>query len=360
MLDAERRGIGTGNRGRTTFAQFADLWMADRREQILLRPDDPLSPSTVTRDEGRIRVHIIPALGRYRMEQISAREIESAKRTWRQTPLARGGRQGTLSPKSISNLYIVLRKMLHDAVRWKYIEYNPCQGCDPPPGGTRKVIATSLADAATLVAYPSLSPVHVGSLTELFTGLRRGELMALRREDLDLDQGTIWCDKAVARWDHAIVVKSVKTNNERGRRMQPLAPFLRNLLRAYVDANPTMSGPLFCACGQDERWSCPQGKPMSPDAFSDAQRRHMKKVGIVASSQTLRHAFNSLQATAGTSSALRAVLMGHSATAKMTDLNYLTVWMADKQAAAEAFEKLLVPPKPLPAFDWEEPPAFEK
>ena len=42
----------------------------------------------------------------------------------------------------------------------------------------------------------------------------------------------------------------------------------------------------------------------------------------------------------------------------MTDVNYLTVWMADKQAAAAAFEGLLVGAKPLPDVNWEEPPSF--
>jgi integrase len=323
----------------------------------LLRVDDKLSPYTVERDESRVRQHIIPTFEHFRVEQIGPKDVDAAVRQWKNTAKQRGG-DGMLAPKTVLNLYIVLRKMLNDAMRWDYLEWNPCDRCDPPPGGTRKIVATPLADAAKLVAYPSLSPIHVGCLTELFTGLRRGELLALERTDLDLEQGTLWCEKAVAIWENAVVTKDVKTKNGRGRRMQPLAPFIRNLLRAYLEANPTIVGPLFCARGQAERWSCPDGKPMTPEAFSDAQRRHMSKVGIVANSQTLRHAFNSLQAAAGASTALRAVLMGHADSARMTDVNYLTVWMADKQAAAQAFEKLIIPVKELPAFEWEEPPSF--
>jgi integrase len=353
LLKNIKRGVTTGNRGRTLFATFAQEWLADRREQILLRPDDTLSPYTVKIDESRVRQHLIPTFGHYRIEQISPKEIDVAVRRWKQTPLKRGG-AGMLSPKSISNLYVVLRKMLNDAVRWNYIEWNPCDRCDPPPGGTRKVLATPLADAAKLIAYPSLAPVHVCSVTALFTGLRRGELLALQREDVDLERGTVWCEKAIATWEGAVVTKAVKTKNERGRRMQPLAPFVLTLLRAYVDANPGMKGPLFAARGQAEQWSDVR---WTPRGYSAAEARHMTKVGIVASAQTLRHAFNSLQNAAGVDLALRAVLMGHS-NSNLTETTYQTVWMDQKRAAVAALEGLILGSKQLPEVDWKEAPPF--
>jgi hypothetical protein len=60
-----------------------------------------------------------------------------------------------------------------------------------------------------------------------------------------------------------------------------------------------------------------------------------------ATSQTLRHALNSLQNAAGADETLRAILMGHTDSSRLTDVNYLTVWMANKQASANRMADLI-------------------
>ncbi len=349
LLDSAKRGVATGNRGRTLFAKFADEWNAERRSLVMLRSDDELAGYTVTNDTSRVVHHIKPVLGKYRIEQIGPKEIETAKRVWKTTPLKRGG-TGTLAPKTVSNIYGTLRKMLDDAVKWNYIEWNPCDRVEPPPGGTRKIIATSLADLQKLVAYPSLAPVHVAAITIVFTGFRRGEMLALQREDLDLDQATLWCEKAVSEWEKEFSHKDVKTKNERGRKLQPLVPFIHALLGAYVANNPGITGPLFCARGQDEHWSA-KGIAWTPRAYSSALDRHMKMIGIKATAQTLRHAFNSLMGAAGVDLALRAVLMGHSNSSRLSETTYQTFWLEQKRTALAALETLIFKAEDMPAFD---------
>lgn len=350
LLKNVKRGIATGNRGRTLFAKYAEEWIADRRSLVMLRDDDELAPYTVTNDEARVRNHILPIFGAYRIELIGPREIEAAKRKWKTTLTTRGGPPRPLSPKYVSNIYSTLQKMLDDAVRWNYLEFNPCERVTAPPKGHRKIIATPLHDVKKLLAYESLAPVHVAALTALFTGFRRGELLALQREDLDLEQGTLWCEKALTEWEGALFHKDVKTKNERGRKLQPLTPFIHGLLGAYIAANPGIVGPLFHARGQSEKWT-PTKVAWSPRAYSAAEARHMAKVGIRASAQSLRHAFNSLMGVAGVDLALRAVLMGHSDSSRLSETTYQTFWLEQKRVALAGLETLVLKAEEFPAFD---------
>jgi integrase len=333
-----RSGRATGNRGRTNFAVFCEEWLTYRETLVFGRDDDELAPDTTKADASRVRKQIIPVLGTYRIDQIGPREIEAAKRVWKTAPsLTRA--HAPLSGKSVANIYGNLKRILNDAVRWNYLEYNPCDRVTSPPVKTRKLVATPLEDARKLLEYPSLAPVHVCCLTALFTGLRRGELLGLRVEDVDLDQGTVWCERSLTIHHKTLVHKDVKTHNDRGRRLQALSPMIHALLAAYLEANPGMTGPLFCARGTDERWR-PGRKAWTPSAYSSAERIHLRRVGIDTSAQRLRHAFNALSGAAGVDLALRAVLMGHSST-KLTETTYQTVWLAQKRAAVGQLEALL-------------------
>jgi len=90
------------------------------------------------------------------------------------------------------------------------------------------------ATARRRVAHDSLSPVHVARFAERFTGMRRGELLALRREHVDLDQGTVSATQSLTKHEGVLMVKDIQTGS-RGRRVLPSAPLLHALLGAYVE-----------------------------------------------------------------------------------------------------------------------------
>ncbi len=180
--------------------------------------------------------------------------------------------------------------------------------------------------------------------TGMFTGLRRGELLALSWEDVDFEQGVVFVMHATTQLldaDRTLALKDVKTG-ESGRRAVPLAPMVQSLLLAYRSAHPQAVNRVFFG-GRgvrryDEIWNA--------KTFSSALRRHLKTLGIEdVTIQRLRHAFNSLGNLAGSNEATRSGMMGHTST-RMTRTQYTTLYKEHASEAVQILESFLRQTRP--------------
>ena len=117
-----------------------------------------------------------------------------------------------------------LRSMYRRAANRGEEAINPCTGIDlPAVRGGRDRIADPAEAAALLDALPEQDrPLWA---TAMYAGLRRGELLALRWEDVDLAAGVI---EVVRSWD--MVEGPIKPKSAKGRRKVPVASELRALL----------------------------------------------------------------------------------------------------------------------------------
>jgi integrase len=144
-------------------------------------------PSTVDGKRKVLKNHLLPALGTTRLDTIGPEQIETYK-----ARALRGGR----AKKSINNDLAVLGKALHLATEWGRIPSAPrCRGFrirpEPPP-------FLEFGEADRLLA--TLEPPWRGmALTAVRTGLRLGELLALRWEDVDLTAGRLWVRRTLWR-----------------------------------------------------------------------------------------------------------------------------------------------------------------
>jgi integrase len=99
-----------------------------------------------------------------------------------------------LSPRVIRYVWTLLNGACRHAVRLELLRSNPCDQVSPPRGGRTKVPQSWTPDeverllAAAAATSPALRPLYYLAVT---TGLRRGELLALRWEDLDLVEGLV-------------------------------------------------------------------------------------------------------------------------------------------------------------------------
>jgi hypothetical protein len=143
-----KRGIATANRGKISFAKFCDDWIEHRRALVSTADDDDdeVAAATFDADRRRVKNHIIPVLGRYRIGDIGPRDIERAKTIWKNRPNALHPER-TLSKKTVFHIYSLARKILNEAVLWRYIEANPCFGIRVPKKGNASLSATPPADA---------------------------------------------------------------------------------------------------------------------------------------------------------------------------------------------------------------------
>ncbi|MGB2874799.1 MAG: tyrosine-type recombinase/integrase [Gaiellaceae bacterium] len=109
----------------------------------------------------------------------------------------RSVRLGT-SAGTLQNCLTALRAMLGCAVRWGYIPANPAQGLRLPRGEHREMQPLTREQVELLLEAMSGAP-RVAVLTAVSTGVRRGELFALRWGDFDAERRRLWIRRSLDR-----------------------------------------------------------------------------------------------------------------------------------------------------------------
>ena len=197
--------------GSCTLEQWLKLWYS-----VYVEPQ--VRYSTREFYHNAIDHHIIPKLGSVKLEKLTMLQIqrfynELLKSGRVQKPNQPELHDRSLSPRMVQSVHIVLNKALEHAVEEKLILANPAKKCKIPKR-TRKEM--SILPEAMIGPYLSAAKEH-GVLApmylELTTGLRRGELLALRWEDLDRESRTLSINKSVARQDGKLVISTPKTPN---------------------------------------------------------------------------------------------------------------------------------------------------
>ena len=190
--------------------------------------------------------------------------------------LAQLRRQTTMGATSLHGVYRVLRTALRDAVKLALIDRNPCDVVRPP-GIRRREMSTVPLERIGAIFEASQEPYRTVFQLMLYTGLRRGEALGLRRRDLDLTAGT------------ATVLQQLSADG----RIQPpkseasratvflgdvTTAALQDFLRADDDRVSLLgiskrSRDSFVFCKLD-------GAPLRPDSVAQYWHRLMKRLGI--------------------------------------------------------------------------------
>ena len=177
-------------RGRQTasskmrLADYATQWLASRHVA------GELAAKTLERYRGIVRDHINPELGAFPLGRLSAAAIRKAVGVWRSSP-RRDRKPGRLSEKSIHDHFALLKQILGQAVDERLILDNPAALVRAPgKGGSRRRTYT-MAQVVALVEYLKSTPLATPVLVKALTGLRRGELLALRWQYIDLATGEV-------------------------------------------------------------------------------------------------------------------------------------------------------------------------
>jgi integrase len=164
--------------------------------------------------------HLVPALGRIPLAKLAPADLQAmlnAKST------------AGASPQTARNIHAVLRRALNQAVRWQLVSRNVASVVDLPRAERHEVPALSPAGArAVLDAVRGDRLEGLVTLT-LLSGLRQGEALGLRWQDVDLDAGTLQVRHALQRLAGRTELVEPKTT--RSRRTLPLSPALVAALR---------------------------------------------------------------------------------------------------------------------------------
>ena len=243
--------------------------------------------SEIVTKESILRVHLVPAFGHLGLSEIDDLRIDQ---------YAAAKTKAGLNPKTVNNTLTVLRKSLVVAKRWKRIETVPeiewCKTEKPKFDFLDFEEAARLLQAADEEWRPML-------LTAVRTGLRLGELRALRWEDVDLVTRRLVVNQGIARG----VISSPKNGRTREVQLSPqLVEILghhRHLRGEYV----------FCQ---------PSGRILTKNGCKAPLKRACRLAGLrQVGWHMLRHSFASHLAMRGVPIKIIQELMGH-ATLEMT------------------------------------------
>ena len=205
-----------------TFGELLDLWLKECE-----RLDR--SPTTVRNYRSQIEATIRPALGKVKVSRLTARHLDDFYRTMKES-----GR----SAKTIRNHHATVSSALHQAVRWGWVRENVADRARPPTVSQRRVNAPSVAAVRSVVAAaeerdPRLAPLL---MLAALTGLRRGELCALRWSDVNLEKGVLTVSRSVVVDVGALREKATKTDRFRLVALDDVAVALLKVHRMNVEA----------------------------------------------------------------------------------------------------------------------------
>lgn len=157
-----------------TVAQWIDIWLAEYLGGVKVR--------TKEQYEQQSRVHVKPALGSIRLQELTAPMIQSMYNS-----AARSG----LSPKTIRNLHGVLHKALQKAVKLEYLRNNPCDACELPRIEKKTIMPFDSAQLADFLQAIEGHPLESLFVVTVFTGMRMGEVIGLTWDCIDFGNGSI-------------------------------------------------------------------------------------------------------------------------------------------------------------------------
>ena len=139
-------------------------------------------PRTVESYAVIVRNHINPVLGSIRLSKLTAADVQR---------LEAGLLSAGLTPNTVRHVHVCLAKALKDAMRSGVLHQNVCQAVQAPSPGIYKVNLPDHEEINRILDLAESTLYGPVFLLMAFTGIRRGEAVALKWENVDLDRGVV-------------------------------------------------------------------------------------------------------------------------------------------------------------------------
>jgi integrase len=203
-----------------TLAQFLFEWLENSQKQSV-------RPRTYERYEELVRLHIVPALGRHELQKLSAQHLQAF--------YAKKAEEG-LSATTINHFHNVLHKALDTAVKWNLVARNVCDLVSPPRRKQFEVHPLTLEQVHKLLTVVDGHEMEALFKLALATGLRRGELMGLKWQDINVDAGVLQVRRILSRVPSKMPGKGyveAEPKTQKSRRSVVIAPFALEALTQH-------------------------------------------------------------------------------------------------------------------------------
>ena len=251
---------------------------------------------------------IIPALGCVPLAKLAPVAIQ----TFYSKRLNSGGREGkALSPRTVLHDHRVLHEALRHAVKWEMLSRNPTDAVEPPRPKAAVVHPLDEKGCNALIREVKGTDYEMPVFLAIWTGMRRGEILALRWSDVDLIRGVAMVTRSLQQTKAGLSFKEPKS--AKGRRQLALSPETVTELKAHWTRQAKLR--LLLGPGYDNGdLVCPRadGQPVKPDTFTVCFKGFISKRGFPSLRfHDLRHTHASLLLKANIHPKIVSERLGH-------------------------------------------------
>ncbi len=202
-----------------TMKEYLEHWLEEVKKPTI-------RVSSYVKYRKLLNSYLLPTIGKIQLQKLTPQHVQSL--------YARKLKEG-LSPKTIQSIHGVLHGALDNAVKWNLIAKNVCDVVSSPRVPTTEKQVLTMQEAHTLLEQVRRHRLETILALALTTGMRRGEILALRWSDVNLEEGSIQVKHTVDYINHYGYVES-EPKTAKGRRKIMLSSFVVEMLNAHRSA----------------------------------------------------------------------------------------------------------------------------
>ncbi len=185
--------------GNLTVGDYLDNWLRDS-------VGGTVRDRTFERHEQIVRLHIKPTLGRLKLNALAPAHVQG---------LYRDRLDSGLAPATVQKIHVVLHKALSQAMMWSLVPRNATEAVTAPRPTQKEIRPLDRKQVKALLEAACEDRLEALYVLAVTTGMRQGELLGLKWEDVDLAHGTIRVRRTLTRKGGHLLLGEPKTRKSR-------------------------------------------------------------------------------------------------------------------------------------------------
>jgi integrase len=199
-----------------TVDEYLDAWLKGSVYGSVRR-------STYDRDTNLFSNHIKPGLGGLKLKKLNSAHVQS---------FYRDRLDAGLSAATVHKMHDILRRGLAQAAKWHLVQRNVADTVKPPRPAPKEIRALSAAETRKLLEAADGDRLEALYVLAVHTGMRQGELLALRWQDVDMENTVVSVRRTLTRSGGRVAFGEPKT--KKSRRSIRLTPQAVEALRSHL------------------------------------------------------------------------------------------------------------------------------